>query len=392
MEQEQIIKRLEWLDEERRKDKLTIATLEERLVSLEGGFPAIYQQLRELSGEITRLTQTLGRMDQFDATLAQVRVDFNRSMESIEKLRADHERETDKVRRIELEGLNKAIQEVRKGLDPIPELKKGLQARVQEEYRLGRLIEEVDQRIVETRHSDEDFKRAQRLIEEGRRQDAKRLTDIQGEVAALRKRIDEQRGKTDLTADGLRKFDTRMSELVAAENDRRQAQANFLEKQALIQVERERTWREWQTRFDTIEKQALELDTQTQALDVIHRSVKRSQDALDDIVQRIERRINEITEMQRLSEDRFRQDWITYKADDQKRWTNYTLAQEEQLVDVNRQFDKLNERILFFDDIVQEIQERLVEINEETQKRLQGFLALGHEWMSAYERTFGRSR
>jgi hypothetical protein len=36
MEQEQLIKRLEWLDDERRKDKTTIATLEERLLSLEG--------------------------------------------------------------------------------------------------------------------------------------------------------------------------------------------------------------------------------------------------------------------------------------------------------------------------------------------------------------------
>lgn len=31
MEPEQIIKRLEWLDEERRKDKNTIAALEERV-------------------------------------------------------------------------------------------------------------------------------------------------------------------------------------------------------------------------------------------------------------------------------------------------------------------------------------------------------------------------
>ena len=31
-----------------------------------------------------------------------------------------------------------------------------------------------------------------------------------------------------------------------------------------------------------------------------------------------------------LTEERFRQEWVNFKADDQKRWTNYTLAQEEQ--------------------------------------------------------------
>ena len=41
--------------------------------------------------------------------------------------------------------------------------------------------------------------------------------------------------------------------------------------------------------------------------------------------QRFDRRLNEITEMQRLVEERFRQEWVSFKADDQKRWTNYTL-------------------------------------------------------------------
>ncbi|HEX2981319.1 MAG TPA: hypothetical protein VHO48_13705, partial [Anaerolineaceae bacterium] len=72
MEMEQIIKRLEWLDNERRKDKMTIATLEERLLALEGGIPAIQQQIRDLNGEVSRLASLLGRMDQLDTSIAQV--------------------------------------------------------------------------------------------------------------------------------------------------------------------------------------------------------------------------------------------------------------------------------------------------------------------------------
>jgi hypothetical protein len=51
---------------------------------------------------------------------------------------------------------------------------------------------------------------------------------------------------------------------------------------------------------------------------------------LDDINIRFDRRINELTEMHRLTEERFRQEWISFKTDDQKRWTNYLLTQEEQ--------------------------------------------------------------
>ena len=205
MELDQIIKRLEWLDDEHRKDKTALATLEARIIALEGGQPALAQQMNDLSGEITSLTATLARIDQFDASLAQMRVEFNRSIEGVDKTRSDHDREVEKVRRVELEGVNKAIGEIRKGLDPIPDLRKGLQTRQEEEFRLSRLIEEVEKKVVDTTRYDEEYKRSLRLIEEGRRQDSKRLTDLVGEVSALRKRVDEQRGKVDLNSDGLRK-------------------------------------------------------------------------------------------------------------------------------------------------------------------------------------------
>lgn len=391
MQQEQIIKRLEWLDEERRKDKTTIATLEERLVALEGNVPALTQQVKDLTGEVTRLSTFLARFDQIDAALAQMRVENSRAIDAIEKARGEHEREVDKAHRIEMEGINKSLAEVRKGLEPIPELKKSIQSRTDEEYRLGRLIEEVDAKVVEITRFDEEYKRSQRLLEEGRRQDAKRLTDLQGEVSAMRKRLDEQRGKVDLNSDNLRKLETRLTEMLAAESERRQSQTAFIEKQTLGNVERERTWKDWQARFEAIERQSTGLDAQLQTLDTLNRSVKRSQESLDEVTQRIERRINEITEMQRLTEDRFRQEWTTFRADDQKRWMNYTLAQEEQGREVGRQFDKFTERVVTLEDLTQEIQDVIHQVNEENGKRLQSLMALTHEWMTAYERAFGSS-
>ena len=386
MDLEQIIKRLDWIDEERRKDKTTIATLQERLLAMEGNIPSLTQQIKDMNGEITRLITVMARLDQFESSLAQTRVDFSRMVENNEKLRLDHEREVDKVRRVELEGVNKTIGEVRKGLEPIPDLRKAVQARQEEEFRLVRLIEEINQKVIETNRYDEEYKRSLRLIEEGRRQDAKRLTDIQGEVAAIRKRVDEQRGKVDITSDNLRKIETRISELLTAESERRQSQTSFIEKQTLWQVERDRTWKEWQVRFEIIEKSALNLDAQLQSLDATQRSVKRSQDAVDDATQRFDRRINEITEMQRLGEDRFRQEWVTLKADDQKRWTSFTLSQDETRKDSHTDMVKMEERLTALEDVTQSQQDVLQQTKDANQQMFQGMLAQIHELLSAYER------
>lgn len=389
---EQLKSNLSWLENERRKDKTALDSLEARLANLESGLPPINQQLIQLSSDLARASSQLSRFDQIETNILQIRVETNRTLETIEKQRVERERETEKNRRSDLETVNKSVGELRKGLDPIPDLKKGVQARVDEDFRLSRLVEEVDQKITEYKRSDEEFKRALRILEEAQRADNKRLTDLHGELAGIRKRQDEQRGKVELVGESQRKLELRISEMQAAETERRSTQTNFIDKQTLWQVERDRTWKEMQSKFEEITKQTVNLDAQLQSLDATQRAVKRSQEAFDDITQRFERRTNEITEMQRLVEDRFRQEWVSYKADDQKRWTNYSLSVEEQQREFNRTFEKYNERLVLMEDMSLELRDQLHLLIEEEQKRLQSVVAAAHQWMEEFAKTFEPSR
>lgn len=392
MEIEQIVKRLDWLDDERRKDKLVIASLEERLSSMQGSLPEVMQRINDVTSEMTRIAQVLARFDQVDATISAMKVEYTRAIEAIEKQRAERERETEKVRRADMESLNKSDAELRMGQEGIGELRRSLAARTDEDFRLGRLIEELQNKFTEANRANEDAQRMVRLMDEGRKQEAKRLSDMQAEVAAMRKRVDEQRGKIELMSDAMRKVEMRVGELQAAESERRQNQTSFMEKQVMWQTDRERTWKEMQTRFDDISRQAVNLDAQLQSLDATQRAVKRSQESFDEITQRIERRINEITEMQRLSEDRFRQEWTAYRADDQKRWTNYNLVQEEQQREIGRQYEKINDRLVVLEDVSQEVRDLAHQITEDTQKRLQTLLATIRDISEEYDRAFGRGR
>jgi chromosome segregation ATPase len=370
---------------------MIIQTLEERLASLEGGLPGLLQQVKEISGEVTHFNTLLAKFDQIDSALAQMRVDLGRSLEAIEKTRGDRERELEKNRLADQEGLSRAISEVRRGQEAIPDLRKSIQARQEEEFRLARLIEETNQKVVEYRRSDDEFRRSQKLLEDSQRQETKRITDMSGELAAVRKRQDEQRGKTDLVSDSVRKMEMRISEFQAAESERRQNMVSFVDKQNMAAVERDRIWKDWQTRFELIERQGIGLDAQLQAIEATHRAIRRSQEAFDEITQRFDRRINEITEMQRLTEDRFRQEWVAFKADDQKRWTNYSLVQEEQGREQVRQFERYNERIVLLEDVTQEMQDMVHQMREENQKQLQGLLSMAHDWVEQYDRAFGRT-
>jgi len=390
MDVDQILKRVQWMDDERRKDKDTIAFLENRILALEGSLTAAQQQIKDLSGEITRLNTVVTRMDQYDSTLIQQRVESKHQIEELDKEIKKREEESEKVHRVEIKALDASIVDTRKELEILPRLEKAIQARIEEDNRLGRSIDEVRVNIETVRHSEEEYIRTFRLLEDGRRQDNKRLNDMVGEVTAVRKRVDDQRGQVELLSNSIKKLETRLTELVAVEAERRDTLANFLDKQALTQVERDRTWKEWQARFDIIEKQASDAESQLQSLETTHRETKRSQQLLEEVSQKVERRLSEITEIQRLSEERFRQEWVTFKADDQKRWTNYTLVQEEQRSEGTRQNEKIADRITQLEDGLQEEQDILQQSAEHTQKRLQTLLSLVHEWVESYERSAGR--
>ncbi len=116
----------------------------------------------------------------------------------------------------------------------------------------------------------------------------------------------------------------------------------------------------------------------------MQRAVKRSQDSFDEITQKFDRRINEITEMSRINEDRFRQEWGAFKNDDQKRWTNYSLSQEEQIRELLRQLEKFQERLLKLEDDSQDLNDLLSQVNEETQKRLQALVNMSHLWAEEF--------
>jgi chromosome segregation ATPase len=392
MDVDQLLKRVQWIEDDRRKEKDSLALLENRVTSMEGGISALSQQLKELTGEITRLSTVITRMDSYDNNILQLRVEAKRMVDDLGKELRKSGDEAVKVRQVELRALDASINDLRKQIEVLPKLEKGLQSRFDEEVLLRRAIEETRNKIDEARREDEEYTRTFRLLEDGRRQDSKRIMDLQGELTALRKRADDQRGQIEILNTGLRKIETRMNELVSVEAERRDVVSNFLDKQNLTQVERDRVWKEWQSRFETVEKQATDIEATLLNLDTTQREVKRGQGILEELSQRVDRRINEITEVQRLSEDRFKQEWVTFKADDQKRWTNYTLTQEEQRGEMLRQFDKFSERVTQQEDSLQELQDLLNLVKELSEKRMQTLLALVHDWVSTYERTVGKVR
>lgn len=347
---DQLVKRLEWLDNERRNDKNRILAIEERLTDVVSENVLLKNQIKDLEEEIQRYANIQAKIEQNESLIAQLRIDAFRTIEEKDKAHSEREKEIDAARRNGIDSINRTLADLRKSIEPLQDIRKTLLSRNEDSIRLGRMIEELQAKIDAVAMDKDEYARFQKSVEENRRQDAKRVTDIQAEVTAYRKRIEDMRSKFDLVSEGLRKVEQRMSELLAAENERKQSVTDFMEKQSLANLEYEKTWQQWKTAFDDIVAKAAGLDTQIETLENLQRSVKRSQDTLDEVTQRFDRRTNELVEMQRLMEEKLRQEWANFKADNQKRWTNYSLGQEEIQAEYRRNIEALQARMQAIED------------------------------------------
>jgi len=392
MDFEQIVKRLQWLDEEHRKDKAAIIELEERIAAFEGNIDTVAKQIKPLEKDIAALTPNSARIDQFEVIVGKQREEMKAALDDLEKKYLKREKDLIAQHQKDLEPFNKEIDKLKKSLTEIPPIKRELKSRATEETRLHEEIKALRPPIDEAKRAAEEASRVQRVFDENRKQDMKRIADLQGELTALRKRIDDTRTVADSSVDSYKHWEGRIKELMVSENDRKAAQKEFIEKQSIAQLDRERAYKEWNNSYTEFQKQTEKLDSQTQALEDTLRSAKRAQETYNELNTKLERRINEVTEMQRLAEDRLRQEWVTFRADDQKRWTGYTLSQDESGKDAKKSIQKLEERIAKLDESFQVTQDQLQQTTDATEQQLQELMNVAHEWLSAYERIMGHGK
>jgi chromosome segregation ATPase len=381
MELEEIVSRLAFLEEERRKNKNQINSLERKITSLETLQKTMREEVSNFRDNITGLSVITEKIDQHDAALTKIRKDFNRSIQNIEKLSAHESSAT-----MDVGALNKLASEMRKGLTSISEVKKNMAAKATEELRTAKTIDAIKGQLAGVIRQNEEFAENVKVMEESQRQDTKRVADFLADITTLRKRIEDNKSKGNVSAEKMKDLENKFIEFQTSETDRKQSLVSLIEKQNLQQVERNRLWKEWQSRFDVFSEKALFFEKQTQNLEVTLQSLKSAQEKFEDINQRLDRRINEVTEMQRLTDEKFRQDWMSFRAEDQKRWTNFNVGHDELQRETARQLENTLTRLSALEEVMHDVREAIVSLGNETNQRLQTLIKMSNDWMDSNER------
>jgi len=375
-----LVKKISLLEDENRANSKTLAGLNAKFKKIEDSNASFLETARDVRKEVERLGGIVSRLGQFDSSLAQVRVDFAKKVNELDAQQKKAETENEKIYKENQESINKLLTSNKEMLTT--ELDKKMQAFFEEDSRLVKKVADMETDFEANLRRDQSLQKmaAANIEETGRI--SKKIELIQNEFEMMRKRLEEISQRFNIAADDLRKNETRLNELASAENQRKLDQAKFMDQQSLLQMDRDRIWKEWMHQFnDTTQK----TNSLLQDLAQQSQEFKRSKDGFNEITQRFERRMNELTEMYRILEERLRQDWATFKGDEQKRWSNYSLIFGEKQGDFLGQFENTKNRLTALEDRTKEIQDVFLMVSTELQKGMQGLMQMVNNWIGTFD-------
>jgi len=390
MDIEELAKKIEWLEREQRKDKATINSLKQNQTETDNTLSLLQTQNKDLAAELKRAQAAESKFTLIDKQLQQNRAELNKTIQDLEKRRIKIESDASEQRKLDAERTNKTIQELRGMVDSFNDLRPALKLVQSEDHKTSLTQQEFEKKLKDLLTKQEELALLLRTFEEIRKTDQKRLVELQGDLIATRKRSEEGKEKVELNFDNIQALDNRINELLLSEGERRQSQAAFMEKINGLYYEREKEIRNAIQRFESIVKQRIDLDEKILKLDNLEVSLIRIRDNFNEVNSRFERRINEITEIQRLNEEKYRQEWMGLKADDQKRWTNFTLLQDDNIHNMDEKLDKLENRLTRSEDTIQSLSDLINLTNEVTESQFQNLLNWSHEYLAKMENLTGK--
>jgi DNA repair exonuclease SbcCD ATPase subunit len=381
MELAEISQRVSFLDVERRKDKELIATLLERVEAQTNKLEAQSRQIQELEGVMASARAELARFTQVERAMEQLRQEVALLIEADGEKRDETYRELSRLRQVEQDATTRQITEMRKELDLAlrhDEEIKGLRA---EAGRINGVVQKMQHQFTELDRRSDDRVQSVIYLEEQRRQDNRRIAQLEGEAAALHKKADDLTGKSSVLEQAIQAKNKKIDE--AAELMEQQAQ--IIEDQRVAEFRWGRQAAEWAKLVEELKEEVANMTSQAMRMREQSDMVRRTLADLESFRERIERRQNEMNEMQRLAQDRQKRKMEEWQAEREKERKLFQLSNEERWRDNGRHNERRDAQIETSEKNVQTLSRHVKALWDMQETWAQSVMISSGEWMATRE-------
>jgi chromosome segregation ATPase len=381
MEVAEISQRLSFLDKERRKDKELVSSLLERLEAQTNQLATQARQIQELEGLLASTRAELTKFTRIENSMEQLRQELTLLIEKNEEKRDKAHRELSRLRQVEQEAVTRQLADLRKELEPLPRYDEEIQGLRAENNRHSGLITSLQHQFAELDKRNEDRLQSVIYLEEQRRQDNRRINQLEGAALNLNQKFDDLSDKIPLLEQAIQ---TKNKDIDKAA-DMLEQQSQMIENQRVAEFRWERQIAEWTKLVEEIKQESSDMATQTVRLREQHDRVRRALADLDPFRERIERRQDEMVEMQRLSDDRQKRVMEEWQAEREKEWKRFNVGNDERWRENARLNERRNTRLSAVENFARMLAPQVNALWEVQATWAQSIMIGPREWVATWE-------
>lgn len=311
MDLSQALQTVRWLDEERRKDKATIAKLEERLKEQDRKIARQAKRMEELQAALSRLEGMLSRIDEFEQMVSNYKKELTFQLEQRDETWRKERAEAKRLRRLEHEAMKEHLSRLEKELRVLPGYDEQLSARKAEQERMSEKIQGLEAVVADLDKRIEEPTNAVSYLEERRRSDHRRIIEVEQNIPELHKKIERVDQKLPLIEQSVQKQDARIDKAIRASKKYEKP----IEELRVSDFQREQRMQAYLSQAEDVAAELERVREQTHGFIERREQVKRALGALEKFKTRIERRQDEMAERQRIAEERVEREWEEWQSE-----------------------------------------------------------------------------
>jgi chromosome segregation ATPase len=343
MESPRLASQLEYLEKKLQEANATIARLQQRVEGQEYTAQQQAHRLQQVEQELSQTATQLAQATLVDDKLAHLKDEL---LHLIER-RTGPNRGTlpeaggSTIVTAQLENQTRAINEMRREVEKTHRFEEQLALARTESTRLGQDISKFQLQLDTLSRKLEERTNPIALFEEQRRNDARKLAELQAEIPGLHKKIESNLAKVQIVSQQIPQF----AKYEAALDSIRGEIRNYREHMDFQLAQRERQLKDWTGVAAAMEKRIKEIESSMEKYTEYYQLNKRALASLQDFQEQLQRDQHHFGELQRLTEERQRAATEKFQAEFEQRWQKQTMEFQPQLADFQKGVTALQQRI-----------------------------------------------
>lgn len=349
--------RLDWLDEERRKQTRKITELEQKLVLQEREIAGREQRIQDLERQLSSTQAQIGRIPKVDLQLAQFKDEVVQMIEQYDQRRIQSEAEMDRLRRVEQESSTRELAELRKDIGQVPKLQNDMELRVAEESRLANLIGQQKTQLDNLRNRLESWDSNFAFLEEKEKHNNRNITEVQTAVVEINKRWEHIYSRLDTSNSAILRLESSLSGITEKQNQVQESTKNWMEQIQIGEYERNQRLEGWRRVLEEQEDNIERFNKEFVKFSDMYKEARMAVQTLSGWQEEIEKQQREATEILRVETSRMQSRWDDFRHENDKRWKSQGVDAEQRWNTVNRHEREIREMIVLIDEKIAKLEQ-----------------------------------